>query len=227
MASTSHQKLYAYVDESGQETAGRLFVVSVLLLAEEREALLPRLEAIEARSGKHNTKWQKTRHTYRQAYMEEIRGLALVHQTLFFDILRQSRDYMELTARTTARAIQRKAQAPYKVTVFVDGLRRHEIPLFSKALRRLHIRTSKDRGVRREENDACIRLADAVCGLVRDAEEHQPWARTMLESLQQRGIVTKLVTKCNESLEMPDTRRWGCEPEHAGAKRSFVFPLHW
>ena len=192
MESQAAQKLYAYVDESGQETAGRLFVVSVLLLAEEREALLPRLEVIEVRSGKHNTKWQKTRHTYRQAYMEALLALSGFHQTLFFDILRHSRDYMELTALTTARAIQRKAPPPYKVTVFVDGLRRHEIPIFSKSLRRLHIRTSKVRGVRREENDACIRLADALCGLVRDAEEQQPWARAMLESLQQRGIVTKL-----------------------------------
>ena len=52
MASPTPQKLYAYVDESGQDTAGRLFVVSVLLLAEERDALLPRLEGIETRSGK-------------------------------------------------------------------------------------------------------------------------------------------------------------------------------
>jgi hypothetical protein len=62
MASPALQKLYAYVDESGQDTAGRLFVVGVLLLADERDALLPRLEAIEIRSGKHNMKWQKTRH---------------------------------------------------------------------------------------------------------------------------------------------------------------------
>lgn len=191
MASPTPQKLYAYVDESGQDTAGRLFVVSVLLLAEERDALLPRLEGIETRSGKQNTKWQKTRHSYRQAYMEALRQLPLVHQTLFFDVLRHG-NYMELTALTTARALQRKATTPYKVTVFVDGLRRQEIPIFSKMLRRLQVQTSKVRGVRREENDAFIRLADALCGLVRDAEEQQPWAQDMLASLQQRGVVTRL-----------------------------------
>lgn len=191
MASTTPQKLYAYVDESGQDTAGRLFVVSVLLLAEERDALLPRLEGIETRSGKSNAKWQKTRHSARQAYMEELRQLPLVRQTLFFDVL-QHGNYMELTALTTARALQRKAHAPYKVTVFVDGLRRHEIPIFSKTLRRLQVQINKVRGVRREENDAFIRLADALCGLVRDAEERQPWAQEMLASLQQRGVVTRL-----------------------------------
>ena len=67
-----------------------------------------------------------------------------------------------------------------------------EIPIFSKTLRRLQVHTSKVRGVRREENDAFIRLADALCGLVRDAEEQQPWAQEMLASLQQRGVVTRL-----------------------------------
>lgn len=93
---------------------------------------------------------------------------------------------------TTARALHRKATPPYKVTVFVDGLRRQEIPIFSKTLRRLQVQTSKVRGVRREENDAFIRLADALCGLVRDAEERQPWAQDMLTSLQHRGVVTRL-----------------------------------
>jgi Protein of unknown function (DUF3800) len=191
MASPTLQKLYAYVDESGQDTAGRLFVVGVLLLADERDALLPRLEAIEIRSGKHNMKWQKTRHNYRRAYMEALRQVPLVHQTLFFDVM-QHGNYMKLTARTTARALQRKTTAPYKVTVFVDGLRRHEIPIFSKTLRRLQVHINKVRGVRREENDAFMRLADALCGLVRDAEEQQPWAQEMLASLQQRGMVTRL-----------------------------------
>ena len=99
---------------------------------------------------------------------------------------------MELTALTTARAIQSKAHTPYKVTVFVDGLRRQEIPIFTKTLRRLQVQTSKVRGVRREENNAFIRLADALCGLVRDAEEQQAWAQEMLASLQQRGLVTRL-----------------------------------
>ena len=186
------QKLYAYVDESGQDTAGRLFVVSVLLLAEERDALLQRLEDIETRSGKHNVKWQKTRYSYRQAYLEAIQQLRLLEQTLFFEVHRPHTDYMSLTALTTARAIQRKVHPPYKATVFVDGLRRHEIPLFSKGLRRLQIQTNKIRGVRREENDAFMRLADALCGLVRDAEEQQPWAQAMLALLQQRGLATRL-----------------------------------
>jgi hypothetical protein len=52
METTPPQKLYAYVDESGQDTAGRFFVVSVVLFGTDCDTVLARLEALEARSGK-------------------------------------------------------------------------------------------------------------------------------------------------------------------------------
>ena len=36
---TAKTKLYAYVDESGQDTKGLVFVVSVLIVAEDRAPL--------------------------------------------------------------------------------------------------------------------------------------------------------------------------------------------
>jgi len=58
------QKLYCYVDESGQDTEGRLFLVSVLLTSSEREGLRGRLREIEQTSGKGTRKW--TRSTRKQ-----------------------------------------------------------------------------------------------------------------------------------------------------------------
>jgi hypothetical protein len=39
MTEESKPKLYAYVDESGQETRGTMFLVSVIVAGETREAL--------------------------------------------------------------------------------------------------------------------------------------------------------------------------------------------
>jgi len=50
------QKLYAYVDESGQDTEGRFFVVSVVLFGTDRDTVLARLESLEARTGKGRVK---------------------------------------------------------------------------------------------------------------------------------------------------------------------------
>ena len=56
METRTPQKLYAYVDESGQDTEGRFFVVSVVLFGTDRDTVLARLEALEARTGKGRVK---------------------------------------------------------------------------------------------------------------------------------------------------------------------------
>jgi NAD(P)-dependent dehydrogenase (short-subunit alcohol dehydrogenase family) len=63
------QKLYAYVDESGQDTEGRFFVVSVVLIGTDRDTVLARLEALEERSRKGRVKWRRARYAFRQAYI--------------------------------------------------------------------------------------------------------------------------------------------------------------
>ena len=44
------QKLYAYVDESGQDTKGRMFVVGVVVLEKEYGHILKELNRIEENS---------------------------------------------------------------------------------------------------------------------------------------------------------------------------------
>ena len=46
------QKLYCYVDETVQDTKGKLFIVSVIVTEGEREQLARQLEEIEKNSGK-------------------------------------------------------------------------------------------------------------------------------------------------------------------------------
>ncbi len=188
----SPTKLYAYVDESGQETEGRLFVVGVVVTGTERDTLLGQLEALETQSSKRKAKWQRSRPLYRQAYITGLTQIALLKGSLFHTRFTQGGAYTDLTAEATARAIQAKAQGTYRVTISVDGLNRVEGRIFAKRLRSLGIGPRKIRGVRNEKSDAGIRLADALCGLVRDAEEGQDWAREALGRLQRIGYMTEV-----------------------------------
>ena len=61
-------KLYCFVDESGRETEGRLFVVSVVLVGNERDELLEFCERVEKESGKGKFKWRKAEYNYRLEY---------------------------------------------------------------------------------------------------------------------------------------------------------------
>jgi len=56
------QKLYCYVDETGQDTKGRLFLVAVVVLVSDRENLRSKLRKAEQISGKGIKKWMKATH---------------------------------------------------------------------------------------------------------------------------------------------------------------------
>ncbi len=133
MKKEKKQKLYCYVDETGQDTKGKLFIVSVVITDDKREELNSKLKKIEEHSGKGKVKWMEARHKARLAYIQAV-----------------------LSVSASAQA-----------AVHVDGLPKARIRWFGTELRRLSIKTSKVVGVRREESDAFIRLADACCGFVR------------------------------------------------------------
>ncbi|MEK7172352.1 MAG: DUF3800 domain-containing protein [Patescibacteria group bacterium] len=187
------QKLYCYVDESGQDTKGRFFVVSVVVLEENRNQVLQALENIEDESGKRRIKWHKARQSFREIYFEKIAQASLFGNTIFFETFTNGNHYLKMTSYTTAKSILRKARKEaYTASIYIDGFNKKEVAAFSKELRALRINRRKIRGVRRDENNAFIRFADALCGLVRDVEDGREWAIEMLHKLQKRGVVNAL-----------------------------------
>lgn len=192
MGEASKEKLYAYVDESGQDTVGYVFVVSVLVFHGDQHLLCEFLERVEIESGKKNAKWTKSKYPFRQRYIELIAGSDLLTGKLYFDTFSDTKKYIELTSFATAKAILKKARGDYKVTVFVDGFKKTEVAEFTRGLRDLNIRTRKIRGVKKDENNAYIRLVDAICGLIRDANTGDAWSNVILARLVRSGIVTEL-----------------------------------
>jgi hypothetical protein len=161
------QNLYCYVDETGQDTMGRLFIVSVVISEAERDALTSELEQIEHLSGKGKVKWIHTRHAARIAYIRAVLSAEAFRNALYFSAFSNTKSYMAMTVLSTARAIAMVARQPSEATVYVDGLPRARLRWFGVELRRLSIRTRKVVGIRREESEALMRLADACCGFVR------------------------------------------------------------
>jgi len=100
--------------------------------------------------------------------MEAVLSEPLFKNTLHFSFYANTKAYMALTVLATARAISTVSNRG-PAAVYVDGLPKPRVRWFGNELRRLGVRTSKVVGVRREESDALIRLADACCGFVRQA----------------------------------------------------------
>lgn len=99
-------KFFCYVDESGQDTQGQLFVVGVVLTSDQRDELKRHCEALEQQSGKRRLKWYEAEHTARMAYMRSLLHTLPSSVQLYFATYQHSLDYFGLTVNALARALQ-------------------------------------------------------------------------------------------------------------------------
>ena len=188
------QKLYCYVEESGQDTEGVYFiVVSVVLLQDSAsvDKLEEALEGIERKTRKGKSKWRPTKFPVRTAYLSRILQIPQLEKSIFYMSFRERKDYPELTAIAVARAILEKVTEAYRAYIMVDGLKDRDKPQFSETLQRQGVRRRRLRGGR-EQSSALLRLAAAMAGFIRGYEEGQPYAQELYRQFANQRVVTKL-----------------------------------
>ena len=184
------QKLYCYVDETGQDTGGKLFLVSIVITSSQKEKLRNRISEIEQVSGKKLKKWTKATRDQRRKYMEAIIAERDFANNIFYSEYRDTRAYVDLTILTTAKSLLGRASLPYQATVFVDGLNRTERHRFSAGLRQLRVSVRKVRGLR-DQSDEFIRLADAIAGFARDVLEGDQIMKPLYKKAERNRIIQK------------------------------------
>jgi len=164
------QKLYCYVDETGQETTGEIFIVSIVVIGEERDELLKLCEQLEIITGKKKDKWGATKHERRMRYLHHILADDRFKGKLRYSLFRKTREYDASTVEGIARAVLwEKPSKNYTSLIYVDGLSRTKRHQYAVGLRRYGIHIRKVMGVARDESNALTRLADALAGFVGDA----------------------------------------------------------
>ncbi|HBQ51251.1 hypothetical protein A3B42_01785 [Candidatus Daviesbacteria bacterium RIFCSPLOWO2_01_FULL_38_10] len=162
------QKLYCYVDENGQDTKGDIFIVSIVVTGKERDELLTLCEKIEEESAKHKDKWGRAKYARRIDYISRVFSNKLFKEKLRYSIYHEQPNYDLATITGIAKAVHFKEPEEYTTLVYVDGLSKNKRQEYGSELRKLGVPTRKVQGVNKDENNALIRLADAVAGFVRD-----------------------------------------------------------
>ena len=128
------QKIYCYVDESGQDTEGMYFIVVVIILSQDSVNELEKtLERVEQETGKRKRKrarkWTDTRLKEKNAYLTRILQTPKLDRAIFYMSFNNTRNYTELTSATIARAIS----APRLILDVIDfltagsGSKRHSL----------------------------------------------------------------------------------------------------
>ena len=189
------QKLYCYVDETGQDTKGRLYIVVAVATTEPREQLYEALEAAEHESGKGKRKWHHNSTQKRDSYIAKTLQ-AGIHLHVYYQVFEGPElSYEMTTVLATANAInsfvQRENITNYKATIIIDGLPRSMQGRVGKLLRNSGIKTKSVRGERDETNPG-IRLADAVAGLLRQSYQGDAHFQAIKEELEDIGTLEHL-----------------------------------
>lgn len=141
------QKIHCFVDETGQDTAGQYFIVSVVVAQEDREQLVELLETLEQETGKKATKWHKTSKETKKRFIEQVFKHQILQHKIYYSSHRNTTSYQELTVLTIAAAIHAtRHQSKYKASIFIDGLQKSQVTVVTAKLRKIGVSTEKVRG---------------------------------------------------------------------------------
>lgn len=168
-----------------------MFIVSIIIVEQDRESLMAKLESIEAQSRKGQRKWFHTNRERRESYIRLLVESKFLKNSISYSCFQNTKAYVDLTILATAKAILSRARVPYQATVLVDGLRTTERNRFAAGLRKLKVTTRQVTGAR-DQSDIFIRLADAVAGFVRDAMEGEPTMRELYQHALKQGLIQAL-----------------------------------
>lgn len=186
------QKLYCYVDETGQDTAGKLFIVAIIVLASDLEIIRKRLQEIEVQSGKHEKKWQKTRNQERLNYIQLILKETNLSRSFFFCSYQNAgREYLPLMVYSIANVLNTDENKNKETHLTIDALNKKERFFISSRLRRLNLNISKVVG-KRDQSEPILRLADALAGFTRDGVEGNDKFKLILDKSFKSGKIRQI-----------------------------------
>ena len=184
-------KLYCYVDETGQDTKGRLFLVAVVLKEiSDLTVLENELIEVEQKAGK-NSKWKKTEKRIKKKYLEGLIGIKGLKGSIFYSSYESTKEYSKLTSLTIAKAVLAKEKQDYTVTVIIDGLNERERDLVRRELKKLRVKYRKIRGMK-DEQSVFLRLADAMAGFLREREENEIYTIDFIGKFETLGVITEI-----------------------------------
>lgn len=177
-------KLYCYTDETGQDTNGKFFLVSILLSSKEQtEELRNKISEIEKKT-KGKTKWTKTDNKRKILFLRTILNLKILRKNLYYSVYQNTTAYTPLVAMSVSKAVIHKIKnydGKYKVNVVIDGLRKKDKEIVRKELKNLNIKYSKIKMGLKDEQDILLRLTDALAGFTRDYLENEKYAVDLID----------------------------------------------
>lgn len=164
MRKTILQKIYCYVDETGQDIGSDFAIVN----DKDQELLRCNLMEIESQTKIGKRKWHKTQTERNMQYLQVILKKEIGKGEVYFGHYKKPIPYFLPMLEILEKSIQDKIKGNYKAIVYVDGIDKKKAMELTNALRVRKIKLELVRSVR-DESEPLIRMADRWAGCVRGA----------------------------------------------------------
>lgn len=187
------QRLYCYVDETGQDVTSAFFIVVAVVSDEQQDRLRQELVEIESIARTGHRKWHKSRPERRIKYLQLVLQRQVGAGEVYFGRYQKPLPYFLPMLDTIEKAIFAEAQGEYRALVYVDGIDRKKAQELTNALRLRRVRLDLVKS-RRDESEPLIRLADMWAGCLRDAILGEKEAQGLYDKATYRGYLIE-VTK--------------------------------
>lgn len=185
------QKLFVYVDESGQDPTSKHFIVVAVVCIKDHDELRNELVAIESLAKTHGLKWQKTQHDRRIRYLSFVLDRKLGAGSVYIGVYSKPVPYFSPVLYVTEKAITHEAKGRYRATVRVDGINRKIAQSLTNALRAQGVSARMVKGVT-DEAEPIVRLADMWAGCIRSAYLNEKDAIELLKCAKQSGYLREV-----------------------------------
>lgn len=162
------QKLYCYVDETGQDTGSEFFIVVAVVSDKEQNLLRNQLLEIESLTKIGLRKWHKAQSQRKKDYLQLLLKRGIGKGEVYFGHYKKPLPFFLPVLETVEKAIFSKAKKDYKAIVYIDGIDKKKAIELTNALRFRKIKLGMIKS-RRDESEPLIRLADRWAGCIRAA----------------------------------------------------------
>jgi hypothetical protein len=183
------EKYYCYIDETWRMTGRRTLIVGAVVVGSDHNLVRALCEEVEQSSGKGRAKWIKAGYDRKILYVRSILSSQRFHGKLFFQYYPGDCNYVEAVTNTLETIL---FQFDGKFTVLIDGLSRTQEREIAIRIRRTGLHSVRKIRGARDESEAFIRLADALCGLVGMAHDGNNESASLIDQIKERGLLIEL-----------------------------------
>ncbi len=184
------QKLYCYVDESGQDAGSTYFIVAAVVSHDDQATLREQLLAIERETMVGRRKWHKSHVSRSTSYLRTAIHRQICSGQIMIGQYTKPLPYFLPMLGTIEWAVKTVIdEQKYDLTVIVDGIDKKKAAELTNALRLKGITLRFVKG-KRDESEPLLRFADRWAGCARSAIERSsnPAQQLWTEALALRYV---------------------------------------